>query len=92
MSLIIFEENKTYQLHGDLTEPNSKKVFSYFSDELKGKSELSLNLDQVVKIDATGMGAINDLVELVIKENKSFKVSGWGREDIVEFFFLTDVA
>lgn len=92
MSLIIFEENKTYHLQGDLTEPNTEKVFSYFDDEFKSNKEVALNVDQVNKIDVHGMGAINDLVELAIKENKSFKVSGWGQEDVIEFFFLTDVA
>lgn len=92
MSITIFQENKTYHLQGNLTKQDSEKVFSYFTEELENKSEVAVNVDQVHKIDVYGMAAINDLVAQAIKEKKSFKVSGWGHDDVVEFFFLTDVA
>ncbi len=92
MSLQIFQESNVYHLQGNLTDTTSENAFMYFNEQLKNKSELALNLDKVEKIDVKGMATINDLVELAIKENKSFTVSGWGQKDVIEFFFLTDVA
>lgn len=92
MSLSIVKEKNVYHLHGNLTDNTSENAFLYFNKKLQEKSNLSLNLDNVQKIDVKGMATLNDLVELAIKENKSFTVSGWGQKDVIEFFFLTDVA
>ena len=91
MSLQIFELNSVYHLHGNLTDSTSENAFLYFNEKLNSKPSVAVNVDHVDKIDIKGMATLNDLVELAIKENKSFSVSGWGQEDVIEFFFLTEV-
>jgi ABC-type transporter Mla MlaB component len=77
MSLIIFEANKAYHLHGNLTGSNSEKVYSYFFNEIQNKTQVILNLDNLNKVDIDGMITINALVELAKKASKSFKIIGW---------------
>ena len=92
MSLKIFKEDNKYHLYGNLTDATSENAFLYLNEKLKNKNKLAINLDYVSKIDVQGMSTLNDLFELAIKENKSFSVSGWGCDDVIDFFFLTDVA
>ncbi|WP_052467068.1 STAS domain-containing protein [Psychroserpens damuponensis] len=92
MALQILEQNGIFNLHGRLTTATSQSFLNHFKNIITSVNDVTINIDKVSEIDATGMSAIRVLYDNALQYNRNFFIIGNGCKEIYEEFRYTEEA
>lgn len=84
MALQILEENGTFQLHGSLNATTTRSFISHFEHIINTVKDITVDIDHVSSIDASGVEAFKILMATAFKSNHVFSIIGNGCKDIYE--------
>lgn len=84
MALQILEENGTFELHGSLTTATTKSFIMHFEHMINTVKNITINIDNVNTIDATGVEALKMVMTNALRSNHIFSVIGNGCKDIYD--------
>jgi anti-anti-sigma regulatory factor len=86
MPLKILKKKSVYHLKGEVITPNVEKLLIYFTKKIKKKSKITLNIEEAVEIDKSGLNAIQQLMTLATNKQKTFYIVGGGCKEIYDHF------
>tara|TARA_R110001632_G_scaffold64960_2_gene154202 strand:+ start:2239 stop:2517 length:279 start_codon:yes stop_codon:yes gene_type:complete len=84
MALQIFKKNGTFELCGNLNAKTSRSLIIHFEYLINTFKNVTMNIDQVKKIDACGVEALKTLIAISLKNNSIFYITGNGSKDIYD--------
>ena len=82
MTLQIFKKNEIFYLNGKLNSSTLKSFTTYFEYNLSQNKNVTINIDKVKAIDASGVEALKTLTAISLKNNSIFDIIGKGCKDI----------
>ncbi|MDO6596003.1 STAS domain-containing protein [Oceanihabitans sp. 2_MG-2023] len=92
MPLTITEENNTIILEGVLNTNTISGFKNHFNVILNTNKAVTLDMDKVTEIDASGMYTLKEMYRNAIHSNNIFFVIGSGCKDVYEDFKYPNVA
>ncbi|WP_161804632.1 STAS domain-containing protein [Lacinutrix himadriensis] len=92
MALTITQQNNIITLEGVLNTNTLSSFKNHFSAILNTNKEVTLDIDKVTEIDASGMHALKEMYTNAIHNNNMFFVVGYGCKDVYEDFKYPNVA
>ncbi|NNC45826.1 MAG: hypothetical protein HKN99_08085 [Winogradskyella sp.] len=92
MALTIKENNGVFFAEGTLNTSTAKNFQSHLEFILNSYNMLTINIDNIEEIDASGMMALRALYTNALINNRSFYVLGDGCKEIYDDFRYTNVA
>ena len=84
MALQIFKKNSTFELCGNLNIKTSRSFIIHFEYLINTFKNVTINIDKVEEIDASGVQALKTLIAISLKSNSMFYIIGNGSRDIYE--------
>ena len=82
MALQILENNGTFDLEGSLNTTTSRSFIIHFEHIINTVKDVTVNIDKVNAIDASGVEALKTLIAIALRTNNKFSVTGYGCKDI----------
>lgn len=87
MALTITRENGVFMIAGAINASTSKHLENHFGSLLEKYNEVTINIDKVSHIDATGLSALRALYQSCLTNyNKAFYIIGNGCKEIYDDF------
>ncbi len=86
MALKIKENNNTFFIEGSINASTAKQFKNHMDFLILYTKGLTMNIDKVDFIDATGMKVLRDLYNTAIISNKNFVIAGNGCKEIFQDF------
>ncbi len=86
MNLKIKNNNNVYELKGSLVKLNVHLFLSEFQNILDDKSDLTINIVDLEKIDDFGVNAIINLHNAAISKQKRLSIVGSGNQNLFNHF------
>ncbi|WP_370226493.1 STAS domain-containing protein [Mesoflavibacter sp.] len=84
MALTITRDKTLFEIVGRIDTSTVKSFETHLKLMLTNLEDLTLNIDKVSKIDASGMKAIRNLYDNAISNNKKLCITGLGCKEIYE--------
>jgi ABC-type transporter Mla MlaB component len=82
MALQILEKNGAYELYGNLNTNTSRSFIIHFEYLINTFKNVTINIDKVKAIDASGVEALKTLITISLKNNSIFYIMGKGCKEI----------
>jgi len=82
MALQILEKNGAFELCGKLNANTSRSFIIHFEYLIKTFKKVTINIDKVKAIDASGVEALKTLIAISLKNNSIFYIIGKGCKEI----------
>jgi anti-anti-sigma regulatory factor len=82
MALQILEKNGTFEVSGDLDTETSHSFIVHFEHLMTTSKEITINIDKIKEIDASGIQALKTLFTISLKNNIILHIIGRGYKDI----------
>jgi len=92
MALTITQKENTITLEGALNANTLNSFKNHFNVVLNTSKNLTLDIDKVTEIDASGMHELKKMYKTAIHNNNIFFVVGYGCKDVYEDFKYPNVA
>ncbi|QRM88841.1 hypothetical protein FG167_06205 [Lacinutrix sp. WUR7] len=92
MALTITQQDNTIILEGVLNINTLSSFKNHFRVFLNTNKEVTLDIDKVTEIDASGMNTLKEMYTNAIQSNNMFFVVGYGCKDVYEDFKYPNVA
>jgi anti-anti-sigma regulatory factor len=92
MALTITQQDNTVTLEGALNTNTLSSFRNHFNVILKSNKEVTLDMDKVTEMDASGMHALKEMYTNAIHSNNIFFVVGSCCKDVYEDFKYPNVA
>ncbi|WP_417556727.1 STAS domain-containing protein [Mesoflavibacter zeaxanthinifaciens] len=84
MALTITRDKTLFEIVGRIDTSTVKSFETHLKLMLTNLEDLTLNIDKVSKIDASGMKAIRNLYDNAMSSNKKLCITGLGCKEIYE--------
>jgi anti-anti-sigma regulatory factor len=84
MALQILKQNGIFQLQGNLTTATTRSFIIHFEHIISKVKNVTVNIDNVNIIDASGVDALKTLIAVALRSNNIFSVVGDGCKDIYD--------
>lgn len=82
MALQILEKNGAFEVYGNLNTQTSHSFIVHFEYLMTSLIEVTINIDKIKAIDASGIKALKTLFALSLKNNRILHIIGKGYRDI----------
>jgi len=92
MTLQIFKKNGIFYLNGRLNSSTVKIFITYFKYNLSRNKNVTINIDDVIEIDKSGLEAMRNFTKVAILKQKAFSIVGNGCKEIYDDFKQTNLA
>ena len=92
MTLKISKKNKIFYLNGRLNSSTLKSFITYFEYNLSRNKNVTINIDDVIEIDKSGLEAMHNFTKIAILKQKVFSIIGNGCKEIYDDFKQTNLA
>ncbi|MFI8606243.1 STAS domain-containing protein [Cellulophaga baltica] len=89
---ILSTKNGTFAVEGEINAATASQFKSHFETNLNTLNVLTVDIDKITEVDATGMRALRSLYKKAFLENKSFSIVGNGCKDIYDDFRASNIA
>lgn len=86
MNLVIRNNNNIYELIGDLVKFNVHLFQNEFKNIFDKKSDITISIVNLNKIDSSGVSAIVKLNNEAISKQKQFSIIGSGNQELFNHF------
>jgi len=84
MAITIKEQNGIFNLYGVISADTSKSFQTHFEQLLNSANELTINIEGIKEIDASGVMVLKKLHYHALSMNKVFAVIGYGCKDFYD--------
>lgn len=92
MALKIAEQNGTFFVNGVIDSSTASSFLNHFQYLMKNEKMLTVNIDEVSKIDTCGMMVLYKLHMNSLIHSINFKITGKKSDEIYQGFYCTKVA
>ena len=82
MALQFFKKNNIFELSGNLNSQTSRSFIIHFEYLLNNFKIITVSIDKLTEIDASGVEAFKTLIAISLKSNSMFYITGNGSSDI----------
>ncbi|AFU68397.1 hypothetical protein P700755_001508 [Psychroflexus torquis ATCC 700755] len=82
MALQILEKNGIFEAYGNLNTHTSRSFIVHFEYLMTTLKEVTINIDKIKAIDASGIRALRTLFAISLKNNRILHIIGKGYKDI----------
>lgn len=83
MALQILNNNGTVYLQGNINASTAQNLVSHFNYLMKdSKKEVTVDIDKVTEIDASGVLALKTLFLKALRNKKTFSIVGYGCKEL----------
>lgn len=87
MALQILEQNGTFHLQGTLNSNPSRSLIIQFEYMMQKIQNLTINIDKVSRIDASGVEALKTLMAIALRNGNELSIVGNGSKDIYDDYY-----
>lgn len=87
MSLTITTSENMYYLHGEILQDSLKELKQQLQKMMKTKNRITINIDDVKRIDAFGVQMLGKFMLKAEKNHKDFAIVGEGSRDLYEHVY-----
>ncbi|NMH88733.1 STAS domain-containing protein [Flavivirga algicola] len=92
MALKITEQNGTFLIEGTINTTTAMNFQNHLEAILNRRNMLTIDIENVTEIDASGMKALRALYGNALIYNRPFYIIGTGCKEIYDDFTFTDAA
>ncbi|MEQ6122898.1 STAS domain-containing protein [Pseudotenacibaculum sp. MALMAid0570] len=89
MAVLIENQNNVFYAKGEINQLNAKILKMYIESQFRKFNRVILNINDVSKIDKSGISILTSLYYTSISRGKSFSIIGYGCKDIYDEFLLS---
>jgi ABC-type transporter Mla MlaB component len=82
MALQILEKNGGFEVYGNLNTQTSHSFIVHFEYLMTRLKEVTINIDKIKAIDASGIRALKTLFAISLKNNRILHIIGKGYKEI----------
>lgn len=86
MTLQISKKNEIFYLKGRLNNSTLKSLITCFEYNLSRNKNVTINIDDVIEIDKSGLEAMRNFTKAAILKEKVFSIVGNGCKEIYDDF------
>ncbi len=86
MALQILENNGTVYLKGNINASTAQNLVSHTNHLMNNSKEITIDIDKVTEIDASGVSALKTLFLNALGNKKTFSIVGYGCKDLYTDF------
>ncbi|MCK8521340.1 STAS domain-containing protein [Aquimarina sp. D1M17] len=87
MVLSITKNQGVFEINGSIVAENAQALQYHFEQLLFCEKQVILSVDQVKKIDVSGVNALSNLYKRAIKSNKLFYIIGKENKNVRKAFY-----
>ena len=89
MEITIENKENVFTVKGEITLTNAQILKRYMKSQFLRHEYVVLNINDVVKIDRTGINILTSLYQTALSIGKSFSIVGYGCKDLYDEILMS---